>query len=265
MDDLDILVQTPEAAKAVAVLRDLKWTPKDELSDRRLRTLHAMAFLDPAGRKVDLHWHLMQETCTPGLDDELWTGVRRSKHADREVFVLHPSDQLVHVCVHGLKWNRIPPVRWVADAHAILVNAAAELDWDRVVRTAERYRFVLPMRDALGYLHATVAVDIPAKVLEDLERIATSRIDRWEHRFRLAPAPRPVLGYMPEYWFNWLRASRDLGWLRRVTGFPGYLQDRFESPGVVTLIGKLLQRWGGRARRRFGRRPKQTRRSARTQ
>jgi hypothetical protein len=130
------------------------------------------------------------------------------------------------------------------------------LDWERLVHAAQRYRFVLPMRDALQYLRATLGADVPASALEELEKIAIPRIDRWEHWFRLGPTPRPVLGYMPEYWFNWLRASRELGWLRRVMGFPKYLQDRFESEGVLALVGKLIHRWRGRAGRLLGWRTK---------
>jgi hypothetical protein len=248
MDDIDVLVPTEGAEEAIAILGGLDWVPADTLTEKRLRTLHGIGFHDADGRKIDLHWHLTPETGGPGGDDRFWQRARPVTLAGVTALALHPSDLLFHVCAHGIKWNRIPPVRWVADASAILAESSVEMDWEWLLAAAERYRLVLPIREALRYLSERLDAPIPADVLDRLDRMPVSRTERLEYRFRIAPAPHPLLGYMPEYWFNWLRASGDVGLLRKLIGFPGYLQDRFESGGLFELASGWVTRWARRGR-----------------
>jgi hypothetical protein len=75
------------------------------------------------------------------------------------------TDLLLHICVHGLRPNPVPPLRWVVDANIIFKEAT--VDWDRLVRMAERLRFSYRMREALRYL-TRFDFDIPDEIFDRL-------------------------------------------------------------------------------------------------
>ena len=74
---------------------------------------------------------------------------------------LNPTDQLLHTCWHGARWNEVPPIRWVADAMAILGASAPEIEWPSLLKKAERHRIVLPVKDALEYLKKKFDAPVP--------------------------------------------------------------------------------------------------------
>jgi hypothetical protein len=252
MDDLDLLVRPDAAARTVTILRNLGWVPHFTLTEKRLRTVHSMGFRDREGRQLDLHWHLVPETCAPGADGAFWQASRPCREAALATAVLHPMDQLFQVCVHGVRWNRFPPFRWVADA-VIILRALPAPDWDRLVWAAERHHLVLLMRRALGYVGGQLDAPVPADVLATLERLPVSRHERVEQWFRERAVPRPLLGNVPEFWFGWRRLAPDLSWPARLTGFPRYMRDRLEADGYGDLASGLLLRWRRAARRSFRR------------
>ncbi len=61
----------------------------------------------------------------------------------------------------------MPPIRWIADAHAIL-RAADKMDWDRLLARGEAFRLLLPLRAALKLLHFDYSVPIPDETLRRL-------------------------------------------------------------------------------------------------
>ena len=72
MEDVDILVRSEHAAAAAATLGELGWSSPQAVTPRHVRASHAMAFTGARGGQLDLHWHLLPESCWAGADAPLW-------------------------------------------------------------------------------------------------------------------------------------------------------------------------------------------------
>jgi hypothetical protein len=223
MTDLDVLVPTRQAAEAERILLALGWQP-------RFRAVHSQGFVDQAGRELDLHWLVLPECPQLTADDDFWAAARPLEVAGVPALALHPADQFLHVCVHGLAWNWLPPLRWVADA-VIVLRATPDFDWARLTAQARQRELVLPLREALNYLARLVQAPIPPAVLEELGRERVAAALRLDFRARTAAPERrgPFLAgwaYWREY-TRWAESHRErlgplglLRFLRHLWGVP---------------------------------------------
>jgi len=247
MDDIDLLVHPGQVAHAIDVLRREAWRAVRALVERTAACLHATGFRHADGHHLDLHWRLLPEACGPHADDEFWRGARPARLGEVEIQTLHPTDNLFHTCAHGVRWNVIPPLRWVADAATIMATAPGDLDWDRLAGVAARHRLVLPIRKSLRYLRTLLQLPVPPACLEQLDRLPVARVEHYEYRVRVAP-PSALFGNVPQYWFEWLRVSATRGWGARSSGFPGYVRDRWGCNTWADFAGQITTR--GRRRMR---------------
>jgi len=178
MNDFDILVPTRQVNEAIVLLRHLGWTQQEKTSDKSLpmylSTRHALVFLNPAKYELDLHWHVLKECLAPGADKDFWEGALPIEINGVQTQVLNPVDDLFHTCIHGVRWNETPPIRWIADAVTIM-NSHVSIDWDHLIQQAEKRRLSFPLRHALTYLADQFAAPIPPKFLDDLNRILVSK------------------------------------------------------------------------------------------
>ncbi|MFH1303080.1 MAG: nucleotidyltransferase family protein, partial [Planctomycetota bacterium] len=115
----------------------------DKLS---LNVRHGHEFNNPMGQSLDLHWHVVAGCCYPGADREFWDMAISISGYDVPTKSLCPTDQLLHVCVHGAKWNSIPSIRWVADAFVIVNSSSSQIDWNRLSALADRFNVSLPLK-----------------------------------------------------------------------------------------------------------------------
>jgi hypothetical protein len=244
MADLDVAVPFALATQAAAVLEGAGWTSRYVLTPSFLRVKHAGAFEDGRGRQCDLHWHVFEECCRPDDDDDLWQASREITFVGRRTRILSPADQLLHVCVHGAKWSDTPGIRWIADAMFVLAGEA--IDWSRVVEQTRRRRYVIRMRETLGYLRARLSAPVPASVLEALGACPVTALERFESR--VLEREHRLLGELLLYWCLHRRAH-DGGALSTALAFPEFLRHAW---GFATLrqvpAGALA-----RARRRIRR------------
>ena len=185
MSDLDFLVPEEKAVAACALLEAAGWrrttAAPAKLTASFLRARHALGMEHEAGGKIDLHWHVLYWTCFPGADRDFWADSVPADLLGETTRTLNPADQLLHACVHGVDWNEVSPVRWIPDALAVM-GSAPSLDWDRIVRQAERRRLGLHLEDTLGYLRANWGAPVPEEVLRSLSRLPVSEGELWEYR-----------------------------------------------------------------------------------
>ena len=191
MQDLDILVRPDAAPAAIALLERLGWKPQRALPEGAREsffgTVHSLPFTDAAGRECDLHWHVLTECCYPRADDDFWEASSPLDMHGAQTRALCPADQLLHICVHGARWNAVMPIRWVADAMVIL-RTSPELDWHRLVAQARERRIVLPLRETLQYLRDLLNAPLPAGAMEELASFPVRPVERMEYRVRDPPA-----------------------------------------------------------------------------
>jgi hypothetical protein len=242
MGDVDVLVTAGDAERAIGVLRGMNLQPTHPVTARRIPLVHSVGFTAPTGRTVDLHWHLVEEDCRPGSDDEFW---ERALPADVDgvaTLTLDLTDQLYHVCVHGVRWEKEPPLRWVADA--VLLARTGAIEWERLATLGERHRLALQLRVALEYLRARFAVAVPPHAIDSLASLPTAR---WERReYELKTLPYSYLRRLAFHWYNHRRQQKTGGGLRRLATFPVYLLGRWglDSPleAPVFLVRELWRR-----------------------
>ncbi len=228
LGDFDFLVPTAQAHAALRLLDDLGFRS----SERRTQTfkpvylaaVHGFPFADAEGREVDLHWHVLAESCEPDADDDFWAAARPWTIETAATHVLSPADQLLHTCVHGVRWNPIPPMRWVADAITIL-RATPDLDWERLIEQTRRRRLVIQMREALAYLARAFAAPVPWPVLARLRSLPVSRSEQREYEVLTQPqVGQPASRRVWLHYRRYVRSARPTYLWEQPLGFARFLQ-----------------------------------------
>lgn len=249
MADLDVMVPPDRAVAALDLLRDRGWVR----SDRWPETFHesyvsvgnSVGLKDREGNQCDLHWHLMPECCREEADGEFWRGAVPFFIHDVPALTLNPADHLLHVVAHGLRWDPLPPFRWVADAMEI-IRSPTPPDWERLAAQAQRCRLAWPAKEGLAYLREKFRAPIPDAVGKNLRKLAASPIEYFEYRYKTQNPERKALGYLPIHWFNYLRLDAGSGSKYNPLRFARYLQ---RLCGARSLGGLALYALRRRARR----------------
>jgi hypothetical protein len=234
-NDIDVAVRPESIGDAVATLEAASFEPAEPEPLRVLDVHHSLGFFDSEDHEIDLHRGMLWRT---GLDEEFWRKAVPAEVGGARVLILCPSDQLLHVCVHGAGWNPVQPFRWVADSFKVLDAAGGELDWDRLVAMATRGHLTVPIHAALDYLAQEMGADVPPEVLRRLAEVPVSRRERRAHG-ALARPPSSRRSVAMLWWF-WERqraqASLDgsragpAGMVRYLQGFWG-----LDRPSQVPL------------------------------
>lgn len=245
MGDFDILVPTAQVHAALKVMRERGFTSSQRaryaFKEDCLPVLHAFGFVDSQGWEVDFHWHLLVEACWPEADDDFWAAAIPIMVNGVPTQALAPADELLYTCVHGLKWNYIPPLRWVADALTLL-QRAPDVDWNRLIQQAERLRLIVPVRAALHYLAQTWQAPIPTAALTDLARLPVSRAELAV--FEAATSPIDSIGPVHLLWLHYQRYQRTARPARlrdQPLGFARFLQNTWGLDSLEQLPGYALR------------------------
>lgn len=224
MGDFDVLIPTEQTQAAFNLLKTLGWTSRSRSPEAFISVRHAHNYTDEAGQGFDLHWHLLLECCYENADDDFWNSSVPLQVGDIISCTLCPTDQLFHACIHGVMWNVLPPLRWVADSMMVLKTSEDDIDWDRLVTLARERYLVLRLTEALTYLHTQLKAPIPGTVLKDLQDSTISNTERREHLSRCRPSR---FGQLPSLWYHYKalkKRRREWNIQSKFMGFPTYLQ-----------------------------------------
>jgi hypothetical protein len=223
MNDIDILVHPEHAERAVMLLKETGWTPIDFLPTAGyISVSYSHGFRNAAGQECDLHWHLLSQGRRLTDDAPFWKDADGVEIHGAAGFALNPTDLLMHVCVHGARWNTTPPIRWVADAMTVLNNTSAVIDWDRLMLQADRLRLILPLRDTLNYLKTHFDATIDEGFLHAINTLAVPAIERIEHRVTMSP-PTPWTAFL-DLWCQHSRLMGQASLIRKLIRYPHFLQ-----------------------------------------
>jgi hypothetical protein len=224
MSDFDVAVPEQDVHRVITVLQKVGWQHKGGRTGASLEHMaaahHATPFCKDTS-ELNLHSPISFPSWRCALPND-WKQAVPVQLNGTETLAMHPADMLIHICVHGVAWNPIPPLLWVADAAALL-RAEPTLDWAYVVTQAKAARLALPVYTALQYLRGLLDLDIPVSVLLELEQTPVSRQERF--RMKQAVLPRsPVKNALFHYdSYTNLRESQHAP--PSLTGFLRYLQD----------------------------------------
>jgi len=250
MADIDLVVRRGDASAAMDLLRRESWRPATDRPETLIPILHATGFAKDAAHSLDLHWQLMPECPEPNADRGYWERSVPLELEGEPTRTLAPTDQLLHVCVHGASWNPSPPIRWVADAMMILGSDGVQIDWGLLVAIAREHRLVLPMRDTLTYLRGEMGASIPDEALSTLRQSPVSNMDLLAYRAKTGHSR--FLGSLPMICLSYAVHTRKANFGIRTLRFPRYLQACLGTPRlrylplvVAAKAGKRLARAAG--------------------
>jgi hypothetical protein len=228
MADLDIMVPVSQVSGALRLLEKLNWNPIwiswDELTAEFRSYLNAVEFQRAKNVDVDLHWHMLSTSLGKNADDAVWKTAVPLQIGHMRTLAPSAADHLLLVCVHGVWWNEISSLRWVADA-LFIINGSAGIDWDRLIEQARRQQTVLPLKEALGFLKKEMEAPIPGRVMGALHDSPVTWIDWFEFKSRMSPRTTrgPVLSLMFHF-AQYSRAKIAPGFVPRVFGFLHYFK-----------------------------------------
>ena len=225
MDDVDLMVPRRSAEKALRALSEAGWaSPTHANGDfrRPLRIVHGVPLLRPGGRAIDLHWRLLDE-CPAANDGSFWDAAEPFAFGGVQALRLCPADQLLHLSVHGIRWDPVPPIRWAADIYLLLQRRGPEVDWERLVTQAIDRGLTLELLAALSYVSEQLGSAVPLEVLGALRRARPSRLAYLD--FRAQGARTTVPSQVARYVTRYARLSAGQPILRRMGDAPFYLQE----------------------------------------
>ena len=246
MKDIDVLVPTSQVSSTIDLLKKADWRTKSQLTKDDLRYRHSFSFFDNSGMVLDLHWHVLYDSCKSDSDMEFWDGAVPVRFCDVSLCSSNPTDTLLHVIVHGISEHEMlnpePSIRWIADAMSILNTTNAEIDWVRLVNQAKKHRVCLRLKEGLNYLHDRFQAPIPGSILNDINNSPISLTERLEWRHIMNNQKNMLLGRFPEYLSHYMRLANGTGLLPAISGFPKYLQYRMHARNLRHLFSYLLSR-----------------------
>jgi len=254
MDDLDVLVPEGRAEDALGVLFGAGWELGPEgvpaalrggdLPDAFRRLRHSVGLRGPAGFEMDLHWHATYAWCWPDADRGLWTTTRPFELRGRSLRALEAGDELLVACVHGLRPNLVPPIRWVADA--IMVMRSGPIAWEQVIDRARDLLVEPYLALAFDYLRARFDAPVPGWVVAALRERRLGYFERQWFESRLDSRATRSVG---AHYGGYLRGGRTEGRLRRYAGgLPAHLVYLLGCDSTTALPAEIGRRATARVR-----------------
>ena len=249
MADIDILVPISQISLTINLLKDAGWTPTTDSIDGNLCYRHSMQFKDQSGKELDLHWHVLYESCLEDSDKLFWDGAVPVRINEVSTYALNLTDTLFHVIVHGIRWNPEPPIRWIADAMSIINSTDSKIDWPRLIIQAKKSRLVIPVKEALNYLRERFQAPIPNSIIDSMNQLPISRTESLEYRIVTRDPetisntlPGTLIGDFPRYLVEYLRFTHGTRLLWKITGFSKFLQYRMGKKSLHALFFYLISR-----------------------
>jgi putative nucleotidyltransferase-like protein len=189
MEDFDLLVPPDRAADAMAALRAIGATPSASDAEAGVPLKHSEPFSHPDGWTMDLHWYSLWRSAP---DQTIWDHAVPLDVGGEQTLAPGPTHQLLLVCIHGADWDAKSPIRWVADATAVI--RAVEVDWDLLVKEAKERLLTVALGSTLEYLRDSVDTPVPEDVLQRLHEAPSPRFERVAFRQTTRPfSPRRTL------------------------------------------------------------------------
>jgi len=240
MSDADILVPLKNAREAVALLKKVSYNPVNEgILEHDLVYGRGMGFTDDSGRELDLHWRAMPDSIKNSKESDFWDQAVQINFMGASAFRFSFTDELLLTIVHGLRKNPEPPIRWVADAFLLIKKYGVDIDWERLLEYALRYKVLIQLKEGLNYLVNEFRIDVPEGVQDKLYRCNPGYAERvvYRHAQRIGDNRKKVS--LPErvytFYARFLRHSADTNFMR--------LHLEFACYSIERLMNKTLNKY----------------------
>jgi hypothetical protein len=171
IDEFSLMVYRNQASEAVNLLMKMGWRTNIKSPENLIPHIQSIRFKDSHGWPLDLNFEIGHECHTENSDYESWDAAISIDIHDIPAMALNPTDQLMHVCIHGEIWHEVPSVRRVADAMMVINTSHSEIHWNRLIDQTLKRGLILPLRDTLNYLNEKFEAPVPKSVLRCLNSL----------------------------------------------------------------------------------------------
>ncbi len=230
LNDVDLLVKTNDVLRAAQVISDMGFQavpPRfKEIHEGLLYIKHSRNFVDQKGMDIDLNWHALRECCGQRDDDDFWRDSVSTELDGIQLRMLNPADLFLTILIHGLKWDPVPPFRWIIDANTILEHHKKDFDWERVIIQVEKLQLHLRLKHAVEVLRDIARVEIPDDIARRIDRLPVAQFERAEYKYMSEPQNFKLLPYTATLWFNAFRVKKNGNPLRIL---PLFIHDAFNA------------------------------------
>jgi len=257
VDEIELLIPTNRAPDAVSKLYALGWQSENSGSiesknDRYLSSKASHRFSSQDGGNIKIRWRFSLVKGKGFIDADYWQHARETHIAGEEVYIYHPTEQLMEVCIDGAWGGSEPKIQLLADAAVIVQQASSEIEWDRLLHITKKQRLFFPIYQTLSILAGLLDMPIPPELIKKLEGMEVSTAEVQEHQIR--SAAHGLLGSLPTDWFDYLRLTQDeLGvpLVPSYTGFPNYLEGKWALDHTWQLPFEAIRKGIRRLRKRL--------------
>lgn len=236
MSDIDILIKPNNSSKAKTIMKDLNWQKVFINNIYSNPLLAGINYYKKPNMEIDLHWYLMHLGLDYNLDSILWEAAKTISYNESNVFVLNPSYQLMHICLHGVTWSGTFPLRWILDA-MLLINSGIKINWQDILNQTERRHMTIPMLTALNILKNIFDIYVPNEILQQLN-ISGSKTEIIWYGFAKRK-PIPIFGMFIINYFYYKLFYKDKftfpGWFR-------YMQHIYNADSLIGLPWTLIKK-----------------------
>jgi len=218
MNDLDVLVPYEKIMAAIQVLEKAGYHAKTAriFNENYFKYVHGAAFEKVKDDRIDIHAHVLHSACQEDADRRFWQLAVNIKLAGTDTLALNPTHQLFHVCIHG----SVDALRWVTDAMTIMDTHADSIDWDEMLKSAQRFHMTLKLSEHLEYLQDAFEAQIPADFTKALAETPVTFMERADYKFRISDQNvGPTTSFL-EFWFRHWQATHYSNLVTAIFRFP---------------------------------------------
>lgn len=244
--DTDFLVRPNRVADTVRCIEDMGWQPEYNFPFETVRLFrHSCGYSAGLEKRLDLHWNVFIGCQDDDLDRIFWDKSIPVEFNHVQTRVFCPTHQLLHNCIHGVRWDTRAPCRWVADTMTIINSKGHPIAWEELIPLARERGMILFLREGMSYLKEKFEADIPDGFLEELKTEKASWRERLEYRVHTHDTSR-AFGSLFKYTLDYLRLPRPKGFLAKLIMYPKYLQVSWKLKHLWSmpfqLVAKLFRR-----------------------
>jgi hypothetical protein len=230
MADMDLLIPFSDARRAVELLQDAGWKLYNpQYLEFNLKYGRSATFADSEKTELDLHWHPIFEAHGDISEDDFWNEALPLEVAGAKTLSFDATDLFFHTIVHGLRYNPEPPIRWIADAMAILKSKDYQIDWNRLLHHTRKFRVALYMKDAVNYLINNFNAEFPGFFLVQLHQIKITQTERFvfNHAQKHGDEqPKTFVEKLKSVFAAYIRQTSRKNYFSQLLGFAKYLHMR---------------------------------------
>lgn len=169
--DIDILVPPDQRQRAMQVLDDMGYRPREEtkpgVKEHPFHGVPLTRVHGGVGFVVELHWNLSDPRFVPVDAQLLWQRICASNSGVRGLYALPVEELLLFLSTHLPKHDR-GLLRLLADIHHLVLNEGSAIDWPYLITLAERWYADDMLYFALSFSQSLLGTPLPDEVLARL-------------------------------------------------------------------------------------------------